>query len=342
MNRAFLIFAAFAGYSIFETLLLLSVAAINYGPYSLLYVQIVSFAQLLLIPGLGVLISCIVYGSQRWLRRTLTTFGVICLFTAAFSIPTLIAEFADRTLDLDSRLSNALVWLVVIMWFSIMVLGPIFAFRITRARSVRLEAEHWLAVRRSGMSMATRKWCSRATRWAPAIPTLLVLPLFLFMPESMSIFEKLRHSRAYRVGGHQVTIPWTFKVMTGEEPDRSNNSRINGYSIQGIGHGVSPYSRSSPVAMGWAIAFDSKRYSSYVPSPWRDQTMTGGRQFDIGDDSLQCVKFVTANNSDLSASQRSWVRVECTSKSGFYADMYGDRRFESAFYDMLASVKPAR
>src|SRR5579872_3876617 len=120
MKRALGIVAAVGGYVVVEILLLLSVI-VPYPAYAHeVYRTLVPWSQFLLIPGLAALCSRIIYGPQKWGRRTLVILLVALLGLCIFIIPLfVIAALLDWTF-LFSKILFAVAMSVI---FGAMVIG---------------------------------------------------------------------------------------------------------------------------------------------------------------------------------------------------------------------------
>lgn len=193
MKKALLIVAAVAGYSLIEAALLLSITVTSpLDRFPSLHQQVIAIGQLLLLPGFAALFSRMIYGPQKWARRTLLILLVaplgLCIFITPFFV---IAILLDWTF-IVSKILFAIAMSAV---FVAMVLGFRWCLRRLRRWSAESEAARWLAERQSGTSAHDRRWRTRGIRMAVCIPILLTLPIFLFLPETWGLASHVRWPR---------------------------------------------------------------------------------------------------------------------------------------------------
>jgi hypothetical protein len=145
VKKAFLTVAAVVGYSLVETGLLLSTFGSHQGYYyPTTYQSTLYFGQLLLIPGLGALLSRIMYGPHRWRTRTLPILlaGILAL---PFGITALAIVIVPLAWAFDT--SRTLFYLLL----PVSLVGAVFGLFVAKQKSekwgVRAEAARWLAER---------------------------------------------------------------------------------------------------------------------------------------------------------------------------------------------------
>jgi hypothetical protein len=101
--------------------------------------------------------------------------------------------------------------------------GNYFLFQnLTRAESVGIEAEKWLARRGRGMPTHHPKWRKIVNRFAPWIPALVVVGMCSFLGETFAVASHMFRSRTGNVLRYRVSIPLTW-IVTQSEPDMSGN-----------------------------------------------------------------------------------------------------------------------
>jgi hypothetical protein len=343
MKKAFLIITAVAAYSLLETgLLLSSVSSLPGFSYPSRYQTIVWCGQFLLIPGLAALLSRIMHGSYRWRSRTLTILlvGILCVplgITAlAIAVVPLAWAFDRSRILFDLLLPVSLV---------VVVFGLFLAKQKSEKWGVRAEGTRWLAERQSGISPREVKWRNRGIRLAVCIPSLVVLLVFLFLPELWGMLSHLSQSHPGNLSGYQVPIPLTWIVLRHDSQRADGWSTVTGFAGRGMGRGAAPYLRWSPPFSSWDVETDSYAESERSFARWRmpsDDEVKARRSFMIGSDSVTCLDYWpsylstgpyqrTQQFDDLSVAY-----IECSDGRRFHAGFFGIRGQVAEFHEMLA------
>ncbi len=347
MKKAFLIITVVVAYSLVETGLLLSTFVSHQGyNYPSTYQATVYFGQLLLIPGLAALLSRIMYGSYRWRTRTLTILlagilGVPIGFIALAIVIVLLAWAFDT--------SRTLFYLLLPVSLVGMVFGLFGAKQKSEKWGVRAEAVRWLAERQSGIGTREVKWRNRGIRLAMCVPSLLVLLVFLFLPELWGMLSHLSQSHPGNLTGYQVPIPVTWTVLRHDRQQADGWSTVTGLAGRGIGRGVAAYLRWEPPFSSWDIETDSYAPSEGSSARWpSDDEVTGRRSFMTGAESITCLDYWpsylrtgpyqrTQQFDDLSIAY-----IKCSNGRRFHASFFGIRGQVAEFYEMLGRVTPVK
>src|ERR1035437_2606913 len=177
MKKPALIIAVVAGYSLLEVMLLL----IFLLPEESLSYQgsrhaFLALSQFLTIPGMAVLFSLILYGRNHWKRRMAIHFVTVpgfLMLILLMGLPAALIEWAYNERGMDLTGSSLFPIASLLYPVVILVMASVLIFYITRKagkRVVVLESSRWLAER-------------QAIRWSLWIPSLVVLTVFLFLPE---------------------------------------------------------------------------------------------------------------------------------------------------------------
>ncbi len=349
MKKAFLIITAVVAYSLVETGLLLSTFVSRQGYYYPTFYQgTVWFGQLLLIPGLAALLSRVMYGSYRWRTRTLIT-----LLAGTLGVPIGITVLAIMVVPLAWAFDTSRILFDLLLPVSL--LGILFGLFVAKQKSeewgVRAESARWLAERQSGISPRDVKWRNRGIRLATCFPTLLVLLVFLFLPEVWGMLSHLSETQSGNLAGYQVPIPATWVVRRHDKPSADGWSTVTGFAGRGIGRGVVPYLRREPPLSSWDFETDS-----YVPSEGSsargqipsDDEVTGRRSFMIRADSITCLDYWpsylrtgpyqrTQQFDDLSTAY-----ITCSNGRRFHAGFFGMRGQVATFYKILGRITPVK
>ena len=244
MKKAVLIITVVVAYSLVETGLLLSTFVSHQGYYyPSTYQATVYFGQILLIPGLAALLSRIMYGSYRWRTRTLTI-----LLAGILGVPIGITALAIVIVPLAWAFNTSRILFYLLL--PVTLVGVVFGLFVAKQKSekwgVRAEGDRWLAERQSGISPRDVKWRNRGIRLATCFPSLLVLLVFLFLPEVWGMLSHLGEAHSGNLTGYQVPIPVTWIVLRHDSQQADGWSTVTGFAGRGIGRGLAPYLRWGP------------------------------------------------------------------------------------------------
>jgi hypothetical protein len=340
MKKALIIVAAVAGYALIETVLLLS--AVPHGwnilDWNILgtYQKIIFSAQILLIPGIALLWSRVLHGSYRWGRRTLIillvgTFGVLGTFPVAFiliAIPIALLVWAFGV-------SKILLVVLLPTLLSADVIILLFCVRKSGKLSAEAEARRWLA-ERSEMNPRDRKWRTRAICLSSAIPMLIVMPVFLFFPETWGLFSHLSRQRPGSLAGYQVTIPATWIVSFHLEAESDGESWVDGLIGKGIGRGGNPlhYDSLSGWNVGTAPFDEAGSLEKYRWMP-EEQNIINRRVLRADNENITCLDYFPSYGYRY----KTMAYVDCSGSRRLYATFIGSRDQLGAFYRMLEGIK---
>lgn len=327
-------------YSVLETGLLLGVLQPNFviDGYQSSYYTAVLFGQLLLIPGLAALFSWVTYGSNGWGRRALrivagVALGVIVSILAIIGFALLLEwiDTADFGFGTPSWISSTISILLFITFLVGIVWILWIGFKRSGKKSVELESARWLVERRSGISASDLRWRNRSIRWASWIPVLIVLLIFLFLPESEHLLSFLRHSHEVKLGDYRVRVPagWlTCAIWTYKENGRSGMSGIIGIEMR---KELGTYVHGPLAISEWMI--DREPPESATKNPWRAETPTERRVIPLQNGSVVCLEYNTPYGRNPSG-----VRVECSGREGLHASIFGEQRHVPEFYRALSQI----
>jgi hypothetical protein len=350
VKRALVMVAAVAGYSLLEMSLLLS-AMLPHDAYSApsSYQEAVLWGQLLFIPGLAVMLSRIMYGRDGWRNRALTTLAV-----GAFGVPALVAFLVAILVSIEwvsSIARESSVAIVVFILLAVLIGGSVtvglfFVVRRTANRSVQFETKRWLADRQSGADPIQGRWRNRGIRWSSCVPSVMVLLLFLFLPEVWGILSHFSQPQSDHLSGYRVPIPATWIVLYHTDQPANGESRVSGLVGRGIGMGVTPYLHSGLLLSAWEIKIEQQSQSDEsAPGPWapRDDEAIDRHAFTIGDVSVTCYDYWPSYmGRPKRVDALSNAYVQCSGESRFYASLVGNRNDVPGFYRMLDGITQAK
>ena len=128
---------------------------------------------------------------------------------------------------------------------------------ITHRRTVRHEAERWLAS--GGRRASPQERASlRTTRLLLFVPALLVGALALFLPESIGIVSHFFYSSPAKLLGYEVRLPLTWIITEDGITDNRERSYASALECRGpLWAGFASYWHREPPAAGmsfWATA----------------------------------------------------------------------------------------
>jgi len=339
MSKPAAIILAVAGYSIAETILLLSVDAPHplYNPTS--YQNVAIFGQLLLIPGMAALMSRVMYGPYQWRRRTLTI-----LLYGVLSIPVAIISFVLILLPVWILVSAYEVsWILLALALPVVMLGVVIALvflvRSSGSWTAKAEAWRWLAERRAGTPQSDRLCRGHSIRFAVCIPILIVLPVFLFLPETWGVLTQVTRPSAHKISGYQVPVPLTWIVLNlwvGSD----GTSSFSGVAGRGIGFGQNPLRYDALSA--WDFWTESTNKSDQDEFDWKikEDDILGRQTVKAGTQELKCVDYWPPWGIGRSAAV-NFAHVRCSGNNRLHATFDGRRDLLPKFYQVLSSIKPS-
>ena len=191
------------------------------------------------------------------------------------TLPRVLRLFASKTLVFTCFVAGILLQLVLATLLAIVlpqkiaivvpliapfVIGSISYFIfgwITHRRTVRHEAERWLAS--GGRRASPQERASlRTTRLLLFVPALLVGALALFLPESIGIVSHFFYSSPAKLLGYEVRLPLTWIITEDGITDNRERSYASALECRGpLWAGFASYSHREPPAAGmsfWATA----------------------------------------------------------------------------------------
>lgn len=335
MKKIALIVAVVISYSLLETgLLLVILIASGYGSWRL-YQGVVFWGQLALIPGSAAIMLRIMNGPHRtpWRALRILVLGII-------GVPALVLLILSAFVLIDWLTSitlarGSLVFLSFLLAISAaaLVAGITLLVRSMTRRTVEEEALRWQRAKELCHTKAERHRQIRYVRLVSWIPTSTVLFVFLFIPEIWGLLTYLGQPRRDLIQNYHVPIPATWIVLGHEDMQTNGTSWSTGLIGRGIALAPKAYMHPTLPFAEWTIGSKQLMASTPVPAPGYG---TKARQiFLVGSDPLACVQLqLTLPNRR----RESAILIECSSPSGLYANLIGDRNQAEAFYRVLGGI----
>jgi hypothetical protein len=279
-------------------------------------------------------------GSHRWVRRTVRILlgGVLAVPVALIFM--LIVFTALWSLGWCYDVSRILFAVMLPVELCVFVLALRFLVRRFAKWGTNAEAERWLSERQTRANFRERLWRNRAVKFAVCIPAVIVLPIFLFLPETLGLVSHINQPYVADLSGYRVRTPWTW-IVGGYRVDTSNGrSWVAGMAGSGIGRGVNPLRWDS--VTGWT--FGTKSYDGsdenvlryILPKKYR---VVDQRVFKIGSQQVTCIDYQPMYDDWPTSTRYQMIaHITCFGPGRFYASMDGGRREVGAFYEVLGSI----
>ncbi len=353
MKKTLLIVAAVGGYSLLETGMLFSVLTPFWDWHTdrRYEVLILSAQVFFFIPGIAVLLSRITYGKFRWLRRAVLILlvGWLPLPTLVTLVLALVALVDPGSILFDLGLSvtrDAILRGLALLLLVGIVTAIFFAVRAAIRRGVVLETRRCLSDLDSGCDADRRKWRNRGLRIAVCIPTITVLLVFLFLPETWGILSHLAQRRVGNLPGYQVPIPTTWIIFQSSHHLVDGESFSSGLAGRGMAKGIKPYLDVDLPLSGWSIGTERYRQpGEELGKPTthsfrsNEDQIVDRREFSIANEHLTCVEYRPSYLKRAHYSvDPSIVFIDCIGSGRLYAGMTGKRDFLPAFYKMINGI----
>lgn len=259
------------------------------------------------------------------LAYPLLLFGCVYLWESVFWDTYLVGATGDLFI----------VVLPVVIMFSVFL----FHRYRTRDRWISQEAEKWLAMRLRQKAMPTAPWRRIFQRGLLWVPSVLVLVLFLFLPETAGIAAHLLRSRVVTLGNYRIRTPLTYISGT----DQSTHLWM--LAAPGIGRiGIQPYYRNRvPVTEMVFLRIQHPEQQLDRNVPLESATVLAKKSFPLGKQTLTCWDLIHKNKFVVSSpTDRSVADIGCSTESDdFYAHFFGWRHDSATFYKTLQQITVA-
>lgn len=341
MKKALIIVASVAAYASIEAALLLTLMVPGIYFEAETHQKIIALGQFLLIPGMAALFSRIIYGPHRFGRRALAIFLCGSLGVPVAVIAGLLVIGLPLTLLIWAfSVSKILFALLVPIVLAVMTMGLLFCVRKSGKRSVEAEVVRWLAERQSGISARNRTWRTNSIRFALCIPSLIALPIFLFLPETWGLVSHVSWPHSGTLSGYSVPVPATWVVYYHDAGQADGRSFVDGLAGRGVALGGNPFRYDS--LSGWGVgtgSIDGNQRTDYERWPPKPGDIFGQRMIKIGSGTLACVDYLPSYRWAPPRSQAVTItHIDCWGVGRLHARFDGLRSHLNAFYRMLDGI----
>jgi hypothetical protein len=259
---------------------------------------------------------------KRALRTFVLAVGYVLTYFFVLILLLYVADFVARNFQL---------WytdLVAFVLGNVLMIGLLLYVRYkTRERWIRAEAKQWLAERSQPLVYARRRRIWRTVLWMPSV---LVLALFLFFPETVGFVSHLFCGPTISLGQYRLKIPMTWIVVT-----RSDSSA---WVIAGKGIARTGFRRywreEEPISeMSIYARSDSPPVSEWYLSHAK---ILSKQTLKLGQEELKCLDIVSYADTRPLPINTSFAEIFCSSdQHDFNASFLGQRSDSSAFYGLL-------
>jgi hypothetical protein len=168
---------------------------------------------------------------------------------------------------------------------------------------------------------------------------LLVLPVFLFLPETWGIASHLAQRESGSLAGYKVAIPATWVILF-HHKSSDGYSGISGIAGRGLGLGVNPLRYDSLSA--WYVGTRSPDQKRSIDYRVEHSDIVHRAELTVGGEAMTCLDYwPTYLYGPKSSENARIVHVSCSSSGRLGAGFDGMRSQVPDFYEMLATVRPA-
>jgi hypothetical protein len=202
----------------------------------------------------------------------------------------------------------------------------------SRGRWINEEAERWLARRSLREIAPTSSWRKKLRRGMLWVPTLVVLAVFLFLPESLGIASHLVWKAS--VDPYHLPIPPTWIIVV------NGDHYMWVVAVRGMGRvGPTSYWRKEEPASEMTFSSYPTYYIPHQIGPPPDAKVVSRHDFPFGTEKLICLDVVRFAATRPDAPDPASAEVICSAaKKNLAATFSGWRTDLPSFYDVLQRV----
>jgi hypothetical protein len=340
------IIAAISLYSLAQILLLMSITVpilLNREPR--VYMSIVSFSQLILIPGMAVVLSLCFLGRSGWWPRA---WRILVLGAFAATLPVGVIGTVSglyyvihtpERVNLDGPdLLTGVLW--ILFYVALAFVLPLARKMPRRTREAA--SEHWLCERACGLTPQQRKRRNRAINFSLWIPSVTVLLLFMYFTETWGIISHLSQPRP-KIAQYQLSIPLTWFTL-GEPQLYNGSTELTGMSGRGPARAFRWYRHGYIPIFYWHLKVVPANPTAQQPyyRDLQDSVVVNRREVKVGDEMVSCVEYRPTGRSWLSFfGNPPVVDIRCSELHGLTATFFGDPSGVDDFYKMMGKIKRA-
>lgn len=272
--------------------------------------------------------------------RTLIDALVQTLFRIAFAIFIFVQGLTSALIPAYWRTdSGFVVFLIVLTGIGF---GNYCAFqRLTRKRSIRIEANRW-SWNRKHLTPQRLKHYRRAKQFTVWVPVATVVLMCIFFDEIFAFASHLFHPNSDRLIGYEVPIPlnWAIFYSAPYENEAETWSYVAGHKTDGLlRSGIDfllkrkiSFSMSEMAFYGAAGAqLETNRHS-----PFGDDRLLSSHQSAFGNGEIECSNYLSSYYQDV-----SYREIACATPKGDFSCFFGgDEKDVEQFYQTLKAVRP--
>jgi hypothetical protein len=202
----------------------------------------------------------------------------------------------------------------------------------SRDRWINEEAERWLARRSLRELTATSSWWKKLRRGMLWVPTLVVLAVFLFLPESLGIASHLVWKIS--VDPYRLPIPPTWIIVV------NGDHYMWVVAARGIGRvGPTSYWRKEEPASEMTFSSYPTSFIPHQMGPPPDAKVLSRHDFPFGTENLICLDVIRFAETRPNPPDPASAEVICSAeRNNLAATFSGWRTDLPGFYDVLQRV----
>jgi hypothetical protein len=278
----------------------------------------VFFGQVVVIPGMAALFSCFLHGPIGRVQRVFRTlaWGVLSVSAiVGFLVALALTSYWVSSITSVSTVA-VLTFVLLLLLLVCSVLWGTFVLVRKARRSIQVDADNWLASRSAQVDFSERRWKVRGVLVASWIPLLMVLCVFLFLPEIWGVLSHVATPRAGRLPGYQVPIPETWIVLSHNSQPNEGGAWVAGLAGRGMGRGMSSYLYRDFPLSEWSVGIlpHTRSESETAPRIPNDARVLEKRTLKIGNETITCVDFSNPYPG-WEIERHSTVFVKCSGSS---------------------------
>jgi len=225
-------------------------------------------------------------------------------------------DFVLGVLDHIVSTVAVLTFVLLLLLLVCSVLWGTFVLVRKARRSIQVDADNWLLAEVLKSISANVVGKSEAYWWLAWIPLLMVLCVFLFLPEIWGVLSHVATPRAGRLPGYQVPIPETWIVLSHNSQPNEGGAWVAGLAGRGMGRGMSSYLYRDFPLSEWSVGIlpHTRSESETAPRIPNDARVLEKRTLKIGNETITCVDFSNPYPG-WEIERHSTVFVKCSGSS---------------------------
>jgi hypothetical protein len=318
---------AVLAYTLLESLLLLWVLGRHLAYDLNLFMPAVMLGQLVLIPGMAALFSCVIRGGKGWKSRTLRS--VATAISAVLLVISLLIEFSWMSVWFPG-LNHVFVILLI---FSVLAAPPgllLLLLRRNEKQRIQREADQWLFERHT-LTVNERRWRRYAVHCASIIPVSFVFVLYLYIFQAWGLATHVLHPHE-TLAGYSVPVPLTWIILSSSSDNPEATALwMNGLTSSGHLPAFSIVNTQLNLT-SWSIALEAPGKPQTDMRQLQSQADTKPviRQvFPAGGETVTCMELQRFN---------WYVSISCLGSDRLRASFNGNISLQQDFYDIVRKI----